>query len=346
MLEPEQIELLVSLVQTDRKLPYKNRGEFIFVKDMDGSSVGHEKLPNGGFEVSRGDLEALEDEKLIKCRPSNSNLEFSFSITPRGSAYFDFLTAPDQTASSQNMSEQAVQVEQPKGGALKPLTKDAVYNASLQLIKEIGSITTLDVKNRLRELNYHAIQSNVSSLMLEIAMDKSWQWVVQEDHRVYSLPTASNREIMSSSKKVFIIHGHDKLTLDKVENTLWRIGCEPIVFSRIHNRGAKTNIEILESALPTSDAVVALLTPDDEGRKKGIEKLELRARQNVLIEAGYALISRRKTSLIVALGGVSIPSDLDGINRLQFESWNRSAEIDLSRELGSILEFEVDVNRI
>lgn len=146
-----------------------------------------------------------------------------------------------------------------------------------------------------------------------------------------------------SNKKVFVVHGHDMLTLANIESLILRVGCKPIIFSKISNRGSKTNIEILEANLPDSDAVIVLLTPDDEGRKVGDEKLELRARQNVLIEAGYALISRRATSLIVATGGVTIPSDFDGVNRTQAATLDKSAQIQIAQELSHILDIPIDI---
>jgi predicted nucleotide-binding protein len=134
--------------------------------------------------------------------------------------------------------------------------------------------------------------------------------------------------------RVFIVHGHDNATLAQVENLLYRIGAEPWVFHRLPKEGSPTVIEILERYIPQADAVIALLTPDDEGRKHGAsEPLETRARQNVLIEAGYAVISKRRRSLLVALGGVSIPSDFDGIHRIQGQQWNSERELELAQRL-------------
>lgn len=93
------------------------------------------------------------------------------------------------------------------------------------------------------------------------------------------------------------------------------------MFEQLPKRGGATVIELLEEYIPSADAVIALLTPDDEGRKRGIEEWELRARQNVLIEAGYAVIAQRDRSVIVALGGVSIPTDSEGIHRIQEPAW-------------------------
>jgi predicted nucleotide-binding protein len=58
---------------------------------------------------------------------------------------------------------------------------------------------------------------------------------------------------------------------------------------------------------------VVLLTPDDEGNKKG-ESPRPRARQNVILELGY-FIGRLGRHQVCALkrGEVEIPSDFDGV---------------------------------
>ncbi len=145
--------------------------------------------------------------------------------------------------------------------------------------------------------------------------------------------------------RVFVVHGHDEMTLTKLEDLLLRIGCKPITFKRLESKGARTNIEILEKTLPECEAVVVLMTPDDEGRKKAARKLQPRARQNVLVEAGYAVIQRRPTSIIVALGDIEIPTDLDGINRVQRETWDAEAALDLARRLKG-LGLPVDLNAL
>lgn len=135
--------------------------------------------------------------------------------------------------------------------------------------------------------------------------------------------------------RVFVIYGHDDI-YKQLELTLHQIGAEPLIFDKLPKGGGTTVIELLEEHIPNADAVVALLTPDDEGRKRGAGEWELRARQNVLIEAGYALIARRRSSLIVALGGVSIPSDFEGIHRIQAESWNQSTAFAVAKRLMEI----------
>ncbi|HEX77149.1 MAG TPA: hypothetical protein G4O03_01865 [Dehalococcoidia bacterium] len=144
--------------------------------------------------------------------------------------------------------------------------------------------------------------------------------------------------------RVFVVHGHDRPSLSELKNLLYKIGAEPLTFDDLPKPGSPTVIELLEKHVPTFDALVALLTPDDEGRKRGETEWELRARENVLIEAGYGLISRRERSLIVALGGVSIPSDLEGIHRVVGDEWTAAVGMKVARRLRD-MQLNVDASK-
>lgn len=133
--------------------------------------------------------------------------------------------------------------------------------------------------------------------------------------------------------KVFVVHGRDMGTLTRLELILHRIGAEPITLRKAQ-KSSKTWIELLEEHLPVADAVVVLMTPDDEGRVvDSDEPLKPRVRENVLLEAGYAVINNRPRSVLIALGGVSIPSNFSGIARIEEHDWGKSVELALAKRL-------------
>lgn len=117
--------------------------------------------------------------------------------------------------------------------------------------------------------------------------------------------------IQKTSRKVFIVHGHDGSARESVARFLERIGFEAIILHEQANRG-RTVIEKVEANSDVSFAVV-LLTPDDEGSVKG-GPTEPRVRQNVLIELGY-FIGKLGRDRVCALkkGKVEIPSDFAGV---------------------------------
>ena len=151
---------------------------------------------------------------------------------------------------------------------------------------------------------------------------------------------------MTWGSNVFVIHGHDADTLAKLELLIRRLSLEPWNLSRMSKRGSETLIEILGRAVTQADALIALMTPDDEGREKGTARLNPRCRENVLIEAGYALLQKRNQSLIVALGGVKLPSDLDGIHVVKAESWNPTVAMEIAKRLKTINWPNLDLSKV
>lgn len=144
------------------------------------------------------------------------------------------------------------------------------------------------------------------------------------------------------TNKIFIVHGHDEGARESVARFLEHIGFQPIILHEQANRG-RTVIEKVEANSDVSFAVV-LLTPDDEGCKKG-GVLEPRTRQNVLLELGY-FIGRLGRERVCALkrGIVEVPSDFAGVVWEAMDNgndWERS----LGRELAAV-GHEIDWNKV
>ena len=115
-----------------------------------------------------------------------------------------------------------------------------------------------------------------------------------------------------NSNKIFIVHGRDDVAKLSVESFITTLGLEPIILHKQANEG-KTIIEKIEAHSDVGFAIV-LLTPDDEGRLKGEEKLENRARQNVIFELGYFMGKlERKYVCGLCKEGFELPSDYHGI---------------------------------
>lgn len=115
------------------------------------------------------------------------------------------------------------------------------------------------------------------------------------------------------SRKVFVVHGHDEAAKHTVARFLSQLQLDPIILAEQPNAG-KTIIEKLETFSDVGFAVV-LLTADDVGAAKAhSDKLQPRARQNVILELGY-FMSRLGRDRVCALcqAGVERPSDYDGV---------------------------------
>lgn len=165
------------------------------------------------------------------------------------------------------------------------------------------------------------------------------------DYQAYVLSRgdAEPRLIRPTSKRIFIVHGHDGEAREAVARFLSTIGFEPVILHEQANKG-RTVIEKVEGNSDVGFAVV-LLTPDDMGRAKSDTELEPRARQNVLLELGY-FIAKLGRERVCALkrGEVMIPSDFAGV---VWEEMDHSGgwKTRLGRELEAAGQ-QIDWNRV
>ena len=166
----------------------------------------------------------------------------------------------------------------------------------------------------------------------------------QRDYQDYVLAQGrvESRVIATVSDKVFVVHGHDEGVREMVARFLERLGLVAIILHEQASRG-RTVIEKVEEHGDVAFAVV-LLTPDDEGRSRGIGELIPRARQNVVLELGYFL-ARLGRDRVCALkrGDVEIPSDFAGVVWTDMDpggAWR----LTLAREL-KVAGFDVDLNK-
>lgn len=155
-------------------------------------------------------------------------------------------------------------------------------------------------------------------------------------------PNESKEESAIDSNSVFIVHGHDEEMKLNVARTLEKLDLNPVILHEQANRG-KTIIEKLEHCSDVSCAII-LFSPDDVGNKKSEkDKLNDRARQNVVLELGYFMgkLGRGKVCVLIK-ESVEKPSDIDGILYIPYkDSW----EINLAKELKGI-GLEIDMNRL
>ena len=136
-------------------------------------------------------------------------------------------------------------------------------------------------------------------------------------YRRYSVSNHKGK-FMNKDKKVFLIHGHDELNLLKLEKYLTdKLNVPPVILKDNPSQG-KTIIEKFELFASDCNYAIAIFTKDDLVDKNGDQYLQ--PRPNVIFELGwfYGNLGRENV-LIVFQEGVNVPSDLDGIIRIQFE---------------------------
>lgn len=126
--------------------------------------------------------------------------------------------------------------------------------------------------------------------------------------------SASKNSVETDNKKIFIVHGHDEATKEKVARFIEKISLKAIILHEQVNKG-NTIIEKFENHAQQVGFAVVLLTPDDMGYQKDKENLkQQRARQNVILELGYftGLLGRDKVCVLTK-GNIEVPSDYLGV---------------------------------
>jgi len=169
-------------------------------------------------------------------------------------------------------------------------------------MKEAG----VDVKTEEQELN--------SGKYIEVTRTR-----LQEDVE------RPHQELSENPKAVYIVHGRNMKVYDSLVTFLSSIGLQPQEFAKAVIDTGKTNPyvgEVLDAAFAKAQAIVVLMTPDDEAqlrepyRKEDDPphetKLTPQPRQNVLFEAGIAMGRSEKRTVIVELGALRPFSDIGG----------------------------------
>lgn len=126
-------------------------------------------------------------------------------------------------------------------------------------------------------------------------------------------------------KKVFVVFGRNTAARDAMYEFLGSLSLEPIEWEQArHLTGEATPFvgRILEVAFQHAQAVIVLLTGDDEARlretyrKESDEEYERiffpQPRQNQIFEAGYAFGKFSKRTILVQFGRIRPFSDIAG----------------------------------
>lgn len=239
-------------------------------------------------------------------------------------------------------------VQEAKEFAQRDITADnpdfVAWNNSLIRFSEknygINSTTTLNFKNRHYSLSIYTPGTPVSSFInvyknkMAITV-RELELLLEEENEEDNFINNKNEESkISSSKKVFIVHGRNNDKKYEVSEFLYEQGLEPIILHEQVNNG-QTIIEKIEKNSDVACAII-LLTPDDEGRLKDESyPLKTRARQNVVFEAGYFMGKLGRNRTIILSGVEETMSDIDGIVYIDINNY-KSALLKELKELNLI----------
>ena len=166
------------------------------------------------------------------------------------------------------------------------------------------------------------------------------------DERTISDTSAPGPETPKLSRRVFLVHGHNEETKEKVARLLEHLDLPPIILHEQPDMN-RTLIEKFEAYTPGVGFAVILMTADDRGgpKEKSTEEYQPRARQNVLFEMGFFLgkLGRRQVC-VLREPTVEIPSDYAGVLYKTLDAAG-AWKLDLAREIDAA-GIAVDLKRL
>jgi predicted nucleotide-binding protein len=164
---------------------------------------------------------------------------------------------------------------------------------------------------RVRQLLGTALANDLRAQLLEV--EAVFESLAHWGQRSAARPRKRTSGGRADGGRVLVVHGRNEAAREKVARFLIQLGFEPVLLSEVPGQG-RTLIEKLEGQSSIAFAVV-LLTGDDAGKLTSPpERLRPRARQNVILELGFAL-GRLGRERVCALyeEGVELPSDYRGV---------------------------------
>jgi len=90
LLEPEQEELLLSIVEAVRNTPREERRKFLVLQTSGGDFLDHPGMKEGESKIYYGDVEELGRQGLVAIRLSSSGTPI-FDVTSLGFRYYEHL---------------------------------------------------------------------------------------------------------------------------------------------------------------------------------------------------------------------------------------------------------------
>lgn len=205
----------------------------------------------------------------------------------------------------------------------------------------------------IQDINAHLMLGNINAEAIytkDGKIDGTWKSTIGtagsfQVSRKENSENEGNTQGERLGNSIFIVHGHDDATKEKVARFIEKLNLDAIILHEKVNKG-HTIIEKFEEYSKQANFAIVLFTPDDIGYPLEDEThSKPRARQNVVLEMGYfiGLLGREKVCVLYK-GDVELPSDILGIVYTKIdepEAWKLS----LAKELKTV-GYDVDLNKL
>jgi predicted nucleotide-binding protein len=163
------------------------------------------------------------------------------------------------------------------------------------------------------------------------------------EHRPALTEVESGRapEMLGDQRRVYVVHGRNTEARDAMHEFLQALGLQPLEWNQaaVLTANPATYIgPVLQEAFSQVQAIVILMTPDDEAKLRGPflksddalyeRTLTPQARPNVLFEAGMAMGGYEKQTILVELGQPLRPfSDIGGRHTVRLDDSTASRQV-------------------
>ena len=226
---------------------------------------------------------------------------------------------------------------------------EAQFGSDCKYVYEWNTYVTTHVSKREPILKQLTRNVNKALSLIESFLER-----INIYKRIGTKYTAQLKEEVAKKKCVFIVHGHNEEMKQSVARVVGQMGLNPIILHEQPN-GGKTIIEKFESNADSINFAIILLSGDDLAASvcdlNGVEneelrqRLEKRARQNVVFEMGYFVGKLGRNNVFFLLqDGVTKPGDLDGIVYTAYDAAH-AWRFELVKELKTC-GYDVDANKI
>lgn len=217
---------------------------------------------------------------------------------------------------------QAIQEQLDRLSGLNPSDVPAWHLASLAILR-VAFGTDSPLYLSLQELTYRP--EALTPTTRQSAVDAARETSIRRAEGIMraALLEISLLEPLSTAspvRDIFIIHGRDNSRKYEVARLVSSVTKSDAVILHEQTNAGRTILEKLIDSAESAAYAVILATADDLGRLRGDPNERPRARQNVVFEAGY-FFGRLGRSRVAFLhdAGIEIPSDLDGLVRIQLD---------------------------
>lgn len=263
----------------------------------------------GRFATSRSEAMAEADFFLVLLSPSLLDSKWCKQDLAMGLALLRTRTAPDTSF---------VQV-------LQVADVPAEYEGELRIYDWMDFTSPSRAESALRELSYRLGIERRPSGTQETGNPTIVNRGVPRPVAEPALKSGERTAVPSDKpdskhKKVMVIYGHDEEANRALFDCLRAMGLQPQEWGHLIQQsqiGSPYIGAVLAEAFKNVQAVVAFFTPDEHVITRtsyaiGQDKWRLQARPNVMIEAGMALATHPRETILVVLGEQELPSDLSG----------------------------------